>query len=238
MISASSNNDTIDNCVLLWRRRLQLRKEQLLGKLKLPGMPFRQAHGLFRRSATACAQTSSALDGSRAMALLWSSEKCCAPTLARRLCRRLFQQSPQVSIILSADNFIHLKDNKRLLLRTTSNQFLINNTGKQWYCNVSDRSKDVAGDGKKVDPSLFTFQKWEFTWNALPLYVAFTVCDLRSMIASSYLQPGYSLCTDLLSPRSESRHGAALVIGEVLRSHTCSAAVQAPLSAEPSGESL
>ena len=65
-----------------------------------------------------------------------------------------------------------LKDNKRLLLRTTSNQFLINNTGKQWYCNVSDRSKDVAGDGKKVDPSLFTFQKWGITWNAVGLYVA------------------------------------------------------------------
>ncbi len=44
-----------------------------------------------------------------------------------------------------------------------------------------------------------------------------------------------SLCTHLLSPRWESRHGAALVIREVLRSHACSAAVQAPLSAEPSG---
>lgn len=45
-----------------------------------------------------------------------------------------------------------------------------------------------------------------------------------------------SLCTDLVSPQWEARHGAAMALREVLRSHACSAAVQAPLSAEPSGE--
>ena len=44
-----------------------------------------------------------------------------------------------------------------------------------------------------------------------------------------------SLCADLVSLRWEARHGAAMALREVLRSHACSAAVQAPLSAEPSG---
>ena len=45
-----------------------------------------------------------------------------------------------------------------------------------------------------------------------------------------------SLCADLLSPRWESRHGAATALREVLRTHASSAAVQAPLSADPSGD--
>ena len=45
-----------------------------------------------------------------------------------------------------------------------------------------------------------------------------------------------SLCAALLSPRWEFRHGAATALREVLRTHASSAAVQAPLSAEPSGD--
>ena len=45
------------------------------------------------------------------------------------------------------------------------------------------------------------------------------------------------LCADLVSPRWEARHGAAMALREVLRSHASSAAVQAPLSAQPSGDS-
>jgi hypothetical protein len=44
------------------------------------------------------------------------------------------------------------------------------------------------------------------------------------------------LCADLVSPRWVSRHGCAMALREVLRSHACAASVTAPLSAEPSGE--
>ena len=47
-----------------------------------------------------------------------------------------------------------------------------------------------------------------------------------------------TLCSYLVSPRWESRHGCAIALREVLRSHACAASVRAPLSAEPSGESL
>jgi hypothetical protein len=47
-----------------------------------------------------------------------------------------------------------------------------------------------------------------------------------------------TLCADLVSPRWESRHGCAMALREVLRSHACAASVRAPLSAEPSGEAL
>jgi hypothetical protein len=47
-----------------------------------------------------------------------------------------------------------------------------------------------------------------------------------------------ALCADLVSPRWELRHGCAMALREVLRSHACAASVRAPLSGEPSGDAL
>ena len=75
-----------------------------------------------------------------------------------------FKQVNSIKVLFCKQN-----DNKGL-----HHKSLINNTvtigGKQGYCNVSD--KGVAGNDQKVDPSLFAFQKWGITWNAVGLYVA------------------------------------------------------------------
>lgn len=43
------------------------------------------------------------------------------------------------------------------------------------------------------------------------------------------------MCVDVLSPQWEVRHGAAVALREVLRSHATCAGVDAPIAGEPSG---